>query len=201
MKNHIVLTKSDILNPDVNFYIRLRFYREFVTHQVCTLYKETPQSVISYIDTDKVNKMTSVGIGKLLGITRQTWSKYKDELVVPRLAVSSTDERFSLMPYYVFDSFLSWLNEVAHTIHAKEALLKFFCYMYFSASLYGGEFQLSQEQMAIELGTTVKLVNHRLKLLRDAGWLVRKGTYKFTGDKTWCYKYGIPEEYRASNIF
>ena len=88
------------------------------------------------------------------------------------------------MPYYVFDSFLFWLDEVAHTIHAKEALLKFFCYMYFNASLYGGEFQLSQEQMAIDLKTTTKLVNHRLKLLRDAGWLVRKGTYKFTGDKT-----------------
>lgn len=199
MKKHIPLTMSTILDDKVNFYIRLRFYREFIDYQNCTLVADQPKIITTYFDMSRLSKITAVEAGGLLGITRQTWAKYRDDLAQPIWTIN--EERFSLMPYYVFDSFLFWLDEVAHTIHAKEALLKFFCYMYFNASLYGGEFQLSQEQMAIELGTTIKLVNRRLKLLRDAGWLVRKGTYKFTGDKTWCYKYGIPEEYRVSNIF
>ena len=105
------------------------------------------------------------------------------------------------MPFEVFDMFIAWLDTVAATFNAKEALLKFYCYMYFHAGQFKIGYQQSQENIAIELGTTVKLVNQRLKQLRDAGWLERRGTYKFTGDQTWCYKYAVPEHFRATEIF
>lgn len=202
MKRQLILTKSMILDSNCNLYLRLRFYRAFTSYQSCILEKGNNQrSVVTHLDAAAFNSMSGVEISDAIGVNRQTWAKHKDAVMVSQLHHNSLDEHFTMMPFVVFDTFVSWLDTVAATLNAKEALLKFYCYMYFHAGQFQGEYQQSQENIAIELGTTVKLVNKRLKQLRDAGWLERRGTYKFTGDQTWCYKYAVPEHLRATEIF
>lgn len=202
MKKQLILTKSMILDSDCSLYLKLRVYRMFTTYQSIVLEKgDVPRSVVVNLDAAAFNSMSGVAMSDVLGVSRQTWAKYKQMLVKPKLHYNSLDEHFTLMPFEVFDMFIVWLDTVAATFNAKEALLRFYCYMYFHAGQFQGEYQQSQENIAIELGTSVKLINQRLKLLRDAGWLERRGTYKFTGDQTWCYKYAVPEHLRATEIF
>lgn len=72
MKKHIPLTISTILDDKVNFYIRLRFYREFIDYQNCTLVADQPKTITTYFDMNRLSKITAVEAGGLLGITRQT---------------------------------------------------------------------------------------------------------------------------------
>lgn len=170
MKKHLILTKSMILNNEVSLYLRLRFYRTFTSYQSCYLEKNPEQrSVLTYFDMKQLEKLSGAAIGSMLGVQARTWNKHKEVLMQPQMVVNSTDEHFTLMPFAVFDSFLLWLDSYAATFGAKEALLKFFCYMYFHAGQFQGEYQQSQENMAIELQTTTKLINKKLKILKDAG--------------------------------
>lgn len=200
MKKYIPLTLSQILDKDVNLYVRLRFYRNFIIQQNINLESGKPKTILTLFDFHAAKSLTNTAMGELLGITRTCWAEYKDSLVAAQMFIGP-DEQFSLMPFGVFDKFMEWLEANANTIKAKETLLRFYCYVYFQSGVFDEKFQSSQEQMAIELGTTRTLVSRRLKLLRDAGWLVRKGTFKFTGDNTWSYQWGIPEEHRPADIF
>ena len=203
MTKQLVLTKSMIINSPISLYIRLRFYRAFTTYQSCHINKDDEvKSVITYFDAEKYSKMTQMQLGEVCGVNRVTWAKHGKPLAAAKSFKCTTlEENFTLMPFTVFDAFLEWLDGVAATYHAKEALLRFYCYMYFHAAFYQGQFQNSQTNIAIELGTTAKLVGQRLKLLRENGWLRRFGTYKFGGEMNWCYKYAIPEEHQAKDIF
>ena len=170
MKKQLILTKSMILDSDCSLYLKLRVYRMFTTYQSIVLEKgDVPRSVVVNLDAAAFNSMSGVAMSDVLGVSRQTWAKYKQMLVKPKLHYNSLDEHFTLMPFEVFDMFIVWLDTVAATFNAKEALLRFYCYMYFHAGQFQGEYQQSQENIAIELGTSVKLINQRLKLLRDAG--------------------------------
>lgn len=200
MRKHIPLTISQILDSTTNLYVRLKYYREYIDYQTCTLDSNLPKTITTYFNAARLGSNSGVAVAAILGIARKTWSAHKDKMP-PLTWVVLPEERFSLMPFSVFDAFVCWLDEKSSTLQGKDALLRMYCYLYFNCSVYQDGFQLSQEQMAIELGTSLKLVNSRIKLLRDAGWIERRGTYKFTGDKTWCYKYVVPEHLKPSEIF
>ena len=201
MKKHIPLILEHITNSDINYYVRLRFYREFIDYQNCTIMKNHPYVLTTYFNSQRLKGLTQMQAGELIGVNRITWAKHTKELIAAPVWTIREDIQFNLMPFAVFDAFLEWLDGVAATVHAKEALLKCYCYMYFNAARFKGQFQNSQTNIAIELGTTAKLVGQRLKLLRENGWLRRFGTYKFGGEMNWCYKYAIPEEHQAKDIF
>ena len=169
MKKCIPLTLNHIIDSNTSIYVRYRFYREFIDYQNCTLELGQPRVITTYMNMKKLQTKNQAVIGELLGLCSRTWSKYKNDIVQPLWTVRGEDEHFTLMPFEVFDMFMTWLDTVAATFNAKEALLKFYCYMYFHAGQFKMGYQQSQENIAIELGTTVKLVNQRLKLLRDAG--------------------------------
>lgn len=63
----------------------------------------------------------------------------------------------------VFDLVAEKLNELP--VKSRNPLWRLYCYLYFNDAHYGGEFQRPQQQMAVDLGMSLKSVNAGLKTL------------------------------------
>lgn len=75
--------------------------------------------------------------------------------------------------------------------------MRLYCYIYFNDIFFFHHFQRSQEQMAIDLGMARSWLCNALNELIAAGFIERKGKYKFTGDQIFSYIHGIPDADRT----
>lgn len=189
----IPITYSILTQDIYHWYYFANYIRYNTTSQYISFSTENKTKVvITYIGEDAA----TITYNKI-GVSRQAFSAAGGSNF-PKV-IKIIDEPTTLMPVHVFDAVMMKINSL--NMKSRNPMWRLFSYIYFNDAYYNKEFQMSQEQMAIELKMSLSWLNRALKQLIQWGLIVRLGKYKFTGEETFSYRHTIPEHLRCGDIF
>lgn len=189
----IPITHSILTQSSYHWYYFANYLRFNTTTQYISISTENKTKVIlTHIGENAVSNTYH-----RLQISRQAFAA-AGGMQFP-LTWKIIDEPTALMPHHVFDEVMEKINSLV--TKSRNPMWRLFSYVYFSDAYFGGEFQMPQEQMAIELTMSLSWLNRALKQLIAWGLIERKGKYKFTGEETFAYRHTIPEHLRCGDIF
>ena len=189
MDKFLIFNLTDINSHQKDFYIYLQYQFQLTSKQFLNFNSQTKSlTIITYINT---NAKPMTAAADEAGVSRQTWSSH---IKGYETILTIVDTPSSFLSHSLFQEMAVKMDGMS--LLTKNALWRTYCYIYYMDGKFGGKFQYSQEQMAKELGTSIKYLNQAIRRFEEWGWLVKKGKFKFSGDNTFAYVYSIPQQYK-----
>ena len=193
MKLYIPITQTLFTNTDTHIWNYLNYIKHCGSNQFYNM-SDSGGKVgvcITYFDRSRKNKLRDY-----LGVSRTTFDAWWKTTSDGNLIIS--DDNIAFLEVDAWERFAGWCLTMPPK--SRNMYARLFCCIVFNDAYYNGDFQITQELLAAKLGLTRNSVLKPLKELVAAGFVIRYGSYSFTG-AAHGYHYKMADGFHAVNPF